>query len=86
MSISDDENYIALAGRKGFIIHSLVDAKWKLFKSQQEEAIFICRGGILFHQHYLVVAGQDLRYSKFEVGGIFCFCYLQLDFSLDSRL
>ncbi|KAJ1733841.1 WD40 repeat protein [Coemansia biformis] len=56
VAADDGGQHIAVAGRHGVAHYSLATLRWRLFRSQQQEASLTCVGGLLWYQEYLVVA------------------------------
>ncbi|KAJ2709030.1 WD40 repeat protein, partial [Coemansia spiralis] len=56
VAVDDGGKHIAVAGRRGVAHYSLTTHRWRMFRSQQQEASLTCTGGLLWYQEYLVVA------------------------------
>ncbi|KAJ2773586.1 WD40 repeat protein [Coemansia nantahalensis] len=56
VAVDDDGQHVAVAGRRGVAHYSMATFRWRMFRSQQQEASFTCVGGLLWYQEHLVVA------------------------------
>lgn len=54
--ISPDGRYLAVAGQHGLAHYSILSGRWKTFDNPAMENAFVVRGGMFWHQQYLVVA------------------------------
>jgi len=57
--ISADGKYVAVAGRRGLAHYSVTSGRWKTFDDPASEDSFAVRGGMCWHQHYLVAAVES---------------------------
>nr|POE58692.1 guanine nucleotide exchange factor subunit ric1 [Quercus suber] len=64
-ALSKDGNYIAVAGRRGLAHYSTTSGRWKTFDDPQAEAEFGVRGGMCWHQRYLIASVETD--DKFQV-------------------
>lgn len=56
VAVSVDGKYLAIAGRRGFAHFSVTSGRWKTFDDQDVESAFAIRGGMCWHQHFLITA------------------------------
>jgi len=56
VAVSVDGKYLAVAGRRGFAHYSVTSGRWKTFDDQDVESKFAIRGGMCWHQHFLIAA------------------------------
>ena len=52
--ISPDGKYVAVAGRRGLAHYSIGSGRWKTFDDVAAEQEFAVRGGMCWHQHWLI--------------------------------
>ena len=52
--VSPDAKYIAVAGRRGLAHYSTISGRWKTFDDLAAEHEFAVRGGMCWHQHFLI--------------------------------
>ena len=55
-AISADCKYIAVAGRRGLAHYSVASGRWRTFEDPAAEQAFFVRGGMCWHQHFLIAA------------------------------
>ncbi|KAF2770835.1 hypothetical protein EJ03DRAFT_326169 [Teratosphaeria nubilosa] len=55
-AISPDGKYAAVAGRRGLAHYSISSGRWKSFDDPEAEQSFAVRGGMCWHQHFLIAA------------------------------
>lgn len=53
---SGDGKYVAVAGRRGLTHFSVASGRWKTFEDPRVESEFAIRGGMCWHQHFLIAA------------------------------
>ena len=56
---STDGKYIAVAGRRGIAHYSVTSSRWKTFDDPAAESSFAVRGGMCWHQHFLIAAVES---------------------------
>ncbi|KAK5114904.1 hypothetical protein LTR62_002063 [Meristemomyces frigidus] len=54
--ISPDSKYVAVAGSRGLAHYSVLSGRWKTFGDSITEDQFSVRGGMCWHQHFLIAA------------------------------
>ncbi|WPG99754.1 putative ribosome control protein [Acrodontium crateriforme] len=54
--VSNDGRYVAVAGRRGLAHYSVLSGRWKIFDDPEAENEFAVRGGMCWHQHFLIAA------------------------------
>ncbi|KAK4543659.1 hypothetical protein LTR36_005304 [Oleoguttula mirabilis] len=57
--VSADGKYIGVAGRRGLAHYSVVSGRWKTFDDPAAEDEFTVRGGMCWHQHFLIAAVES---------------------------
>ncbi|KAK5123178.1 hypothetical protein LTR85_003376 [Meristemomyces frigidus] len=57
--VSADGKYVAVAGRRGLAHYSVTSSRWKTFDDPAAEDDFAVRGGMCWHQHFLIVAAES---------------------------
>jgi RAB6A-GEF complex partner protein 1 len=53
---SSDGKYVAVAGRRGLAHYSVSSGRWKTFDDPEAEQSFAVRGGMCWHQHFLIAS------------------------------
>lgn len=66
-SLDMDGNHIAVAGRTGFAIYSLITRKWKLFGNETQEKDFVVTGGIVWLKDYVLLGCYSLVDNSNEI-------------------
>ncbi len=54
--VSADAKYVAVAGRRGLAHYSTISGRWRTFDDPEAENEFVVRGGMCWHQHFLLTA------------------------------
>lgn len=65
--VSADGKYIAVAGRRGLAHYSVASCRWKTFDDPDAEEDFAVRGGMCWHQHFLVAAIESGKRHEVRV-------------------
>ncbi|KAK5137402.1 hypothetical protein LTR08_008980 [Meristemomyces frigidus] len=55
-AVSADGKYVGVAGRRGLAHYSVNTCRWRTFDDPASEDGFAVRGGMCWHQHFLIVA------------------------------
>lgn len=55
-AVSSDSKYVAVAGRRGLAHYSITSSRWKTFDDAAAEHDFAVKGGMCWHQHFLIAA------------------------------
>lgn len=55
-AVSPDGRYVAVAGRRGLAHYSVGSGRWRTFEDPLAEQEFAVRGGMCWHQHFLIVS------------------------------
>ncbi|EMD00716.1 hypothetical protein BAUCODRAFT_29073 [Baudoinia panamericana UAMH 10762] len=63
--ISSDSKYVAVAGRRGFAHYSVASGRWKAFEDSVKEQEFAVRGGMCWHQHFLIASMEGV--SRYQI-------------------
>ena len=58
---------LAVAGRTGFALYSLITRRWKLFGNESQEKDFVVAGGLLWWKHQLVIGCYSITADMDEV-------------------
>lgn len=66
-SLDQEGNHIAVAGRTGFAIYSLITRKWKLFGNETQEKDFVVTGGIVWLKDYVLLGNYSLVDNSNEI-------------------
>lgn len=66
-AISNNGSNIAVAGRTGVALYSLVTRKWKLFGNETQEKDFIVTGGLLWWDDFLLMGCYSLVQQSDEL-------------------
>lgn len=66
-SLDMEGNHIAVAGRTGFAIYSLITRKWKLFGNETQEKDFVVTGGIVWLKDYVLLGCYSLVDNSNEI-------------------
>lgn len=59
-AIDSSGNNIAIAGRTGMALYSLVTRKWKLFGNETQEKDFVVSGAILWWNNFIILGSYSL--------------------------
>lgn len=59
-AIDSTGNNIAIAGRTGMALYSLISRKWKLFGNETQEKDFVVSGAILWWQNFIILGSYSL--------------------------
>lgn len=66
-AISDNGANVAVAGRTGVTMYSLVTRKWKLFGNETQEKDFIVTGGLLWWDDFIIMGCYSLVQKSDEI-------------------
>ena len=66
-SIDQTGQYIAIAGKNGFALYSMLTRKWKLFGNETQEKDFEVCGGLVWFREMIVMGCFNLIDSCFEI-------------------
>lgn len=66
-ALDSEGNNIAVAGRTGFAIYSLITRKWKLFGNETQEKDFVVTGGIVWLKDYVLLGNYSLVDNSNEI-------------------
>lgn len=66
-SIDQTGQYIAIAGKNGFALYSMLTRKWKLFGNETQEKDFEVCGGLIWFKEMIVMGCFNLIDSCFEI-------------------
>lgn len=66
-ALDSEGNNIAVAGRTGFAIYSLITRKWKLFGNETQEKDFVVTGGIVWLRDYVLLGNYSLIDNSNEI-------------------
>lgn len=59
-AIDSSGNNIAIAGRTGMALYSLINRKWKLFGNETQEKDFVVSGAILWWNNFVILGSYSL--------------------------
>lgn len=59
-SIDSSGNNIAVAGRTGLALYSLISRKWKLFGNETQEKDFVVSGALLWWNNFVILGSYSL--------------------------
>lgn len=66
-AISNNGANIAVAGRTGVAIYSMITRKWKLFGNETQEKDFIVTGGLLWWDDFIIMGCYSLVQKSDEI-------------------
>lgn len=66
-AISNNGSNIAVAGRTGVAIYSMITRKWKLFGNETQEKDFIVTGGLLWWDDFIIMGCYSLVQQSDEI-------------------
>ncbi|RWS30037.1 RIC1-like protein [Leptotrombidium deliense] len=66
-AVDKSGQHLAIAGKTGFCIYSLISLRWKLFGNETQERDFEVCGGLLWWQDYVVLSCYNVIESRFEI-------------------
>lgn len=66
-ALDQNGHHLAVAGKSGLALYSLLNKKWKLFGNELQEKDFVVTGGILWWNKFIIVCNYNLSSQKDEI-------------------